>query len=303
MAPQYLPVVIRHRTYGGLDADSGEEKWKDEAISEDEPFVFSYLAACAFHTYVFLCTPRAKKALAAMALLLKQKVKICVPITDENDALRFIEEKFLPLIKQEFPMIYIDERMEREGAFGSHPWRNIRNNEYQDLSWCRGFCFSLDAWHVRKMAAAGAAKDGKTEVFEVWMFLITAIMIHEIGGHIFVSSLMLNRDHTPPNVKGHVLIHPRNRGHGESGDFMEQVFGGQILTRDGPEKAHGYPGLRLCRIVEEDQVAQEYNMTITHEKIHAFFEKKATPFATEKSREWVSLLSPISVPTLKCWDQ
>ena len=69
---------------------------------------------------------------------------------------------------------------------------------------------------------------GNPEAFKTFQFRLANLMLHEIGGHLFITFLGYGKMGTPPSIRGH-MTYSRRAGLGEAGRRLElDLFGGNM---------------------------------------------------------------------------
>ena len=231
---------------------------KTEAIGPQNP-EFHYIAAAIYLVRKKLRAPEAIEYLArTMDLTVKHK-DYKGPHQNQIP-LKWITEEFLPKVEKEFPVVYIDERL--DSAVGVLHKHEI-TPEFA-ACWHNAYIVGVSATQVEKMIKAVRRKD--VNDFRLFMFSFLQTFFHEIAGHDVIANLTMGRGYTQEGIQAHPDI-TQNEGP-ESGEHLKwKLIGGTLASMAKAHHAHPHeqPGIPALAVKEhDDDEALVHHITTLH---------------------------------------
>ncbi|KAK2759311.1 hypothetical protein FQN54_002789 [Arachnomyces sp. PD_36] len=221
---------------------------------------YTFVANAAALAISVFQTEKAKEALTELALGLSQASPMRVPFNGNPNLARQAVNLFVNKISQRFPAIVIDTTINNIQVLAFHvgrPWHG--SLEQFDT---RRQMVHVNASRLEDLMAAANLESASSQAraaFRTFMFQLANTLIHEVGGHLFMTFLSQNivdeagqlaRPITPEAV---TYSNYGSAGSGESGRVLESIlFGGAMEYSRDPAAGSQQPG--IPHVFDEDSV-------------------------------------------------
>ena len=226
-----LRVIIYRRL---KNPEGAERDIPFREIEPGEP-VFSHLCLCIYQARQILRSTKGMEAMIHMAQIWWDSYSTeYMPFSNREDAETWIRGTFLPYLKDQFPSIVVDESVVYNRAIAVTELGGWAEND-----WAKGLLVKISAEMVDRMeniAEAFAKKrtDENRARYQQALFIVTNVVFHEVGGHIFSGCIRRHHRMREPTALRPPLLNQGDvrfdlKKQGEAGIWMEhEVLGGMF---------------------------------------------------------------------------
>ena len=236
---QPAKVIIYHRRLTNraeVEKSIATPEWECVRVGPNDPR-FHWICYAMYLARRMLCDDKAIERLGELGGIIAKKYKKpgapALRKSSEGRNKKWIKDTFLPEVLREFPVLYIDEQLDRPST---HAMTMTGDTYCYEYGYQKGIVVSLNSARIEKMARV--ADTGDIKCFKVCVWLLAHTLVHEIGGHMLIQHLTTGKEATPPEISGDDVQVESGAREGESGNWLELSLFGGLVTLFQEEKRY-----------------------------------------------------------------